>query len=114
SRIPSIRDHLEVSVSEVGLLLLSVSVGSIVGLIFSSHIVHWLGGRRTILIFIAGCGVALLLIGFGASVVSSFVVTMGGFALYGCVSGIADVAMNVEGAGSERANGRNIMPWFHA
>jgi MFS family permease len=114
SRIPSIRDHLGISVSEVGLLLLSVSVGSIVGLIFSSHLVHWLGGRSTILIFIAGCGIALLLIGFGASVVSSFAVTMGGFALYGAASGIADVAMNVEGAGSERANGRNIMPWFHA
>lgn len=114
SRIPSIRDHLGVSVSEVGILLVSVSVGSIVGLIFSSHIVHWLGGRRTILVFIAGCGAALLVIGFGASVVSSFVVTMSGFALYGAASGIADVAMNVEGAGSERANGRNIMPWFHA
>ena len=114
SRIPSIRDHLGISITEVGFLLLSVSVGSIVGLIFSSHIVHWLGGRRTILIFIAGCGVALVVIGVGSSVFGSFVFTMIGFALYGMVSGIADVAMNVSGAGSERANGRNIMPWFHA
>jgi MFS family permease len=114
SRIPSIRDHLGIEVDSVGILLVSVSVGSIVGLILSSHLVHWLGGRRTILVFIAGCGVALVLIGLGASVLSSFVATMIGFALYGFASGIADVAMNVEGAGSERANGRNIMPWFHA
>jgi MFS family permease len=114
SRIPSIRDDLGIEVDSVGILLVSVSVGSIVGLILSSHLVHWLGGRRTILVFIAGCGVALVLIGLGASVLSSFVATMIGFALYGFASGIADVAMNVEGAGSERANGRNIMPWFHA
>jgi MFS family permease len=114
SRIPSIRDHLGIEVDSVGILLVSVSIGSIVGLILSSHLVHWLGGRRTILVFIAGCGVALVLIGLGASVLSSFVATMIGFALYGFASGIADVAMNVEGAGSERANGRNIMPWFHA
>ncbi len=114
SRIPSIRDHLGSSITEVGFLLLSMSVGSIVGLIFSSHIVHWLGGRLTILIFIAGCGVALVVIGIGSSLAGSFLFTMAGFALYGMVSGIADVAMNVSGAGSERANGRNIMPWFHA
>lgn len=114
SRIPSIRDHLGVSVSEVGILLLSVSAGSIAGLLVSGHLVHWLGGRRIILLFLSGCGIALLAIGFGASVLGSVPVTMAGFALYGFATGICDVAMNVEGAGAERANGRNIMPWFHA
>ncbi|HWM33032.1 MAG TPA: MFS transporter [Pseudolysinimonas sp.] len=114
SRIPSIRDQLGIGVDSVGILLVSMSVGSIVGLILSSHLVHWLGGRMTILVFIAGCGVALALIGVGTTVLGSFVATMVGFALYGFASGIADVAMNVSGAGSERANGRNIMPWFHA
>jgi len=114
SRIPSIRDHLGVSVSEVGILLLSVSAGSIAGLLVSGHLVHWLGGRRIILLFLSGCGIALLAIGFGASVLGSVPVTMAGVALYGFATGICDVAMNVEGAGAERANGRNIMPWFHA
>jgi MFS family permease len=114
SRIPSIRDHLEISVAEVGLLILGVSAGAIVGMILSSHVVHWLGERRVIMLFLAGCGVSLLVVGFGATVLGSFVVTVIGFALYGFTSGICDVGMNVSGAGSERANGRNIMPWFHA
>lgn len=114
SRIPSVRDHLQISVTEVGLLILGVSFGAIVGIIASSHVIHWLGERRSIMLFLAGCGVSLALIGVGATVASSFAVALLGYALYGFTSGICDVAMNVSGAGSERANGRNIMPWFHA
>lgn len=114
SRVPSIRDHLQISVTEVGLLILGVSVGAIVGMVLSSHLVHWLGERRVILLFLAGCGVSLLVVGTGVTVLSSFGVAIIGFALYGFTSGICDVGMNVSGAGAERALGRNIMPWFHA
>jgi MFS family permease len=114
SRVPSIRDHLELSITQVGFLILGVSIGAIVGMLLSSHVVHWLGERRVILLFLAGCGVSLLIVGLGATVFSSFAVTVAGFALYGLTSGICDVGMNVSGAGAERANGRNIMPWFHA
>jgi len=114
SRIPSVRDHLQISITEVGILILGVSFGAIVGIVGSSHVIHWLGERRSILIFLAGCGVSLAVIGVGATVFSSFAIALAGYALYGFTSGICDVAMNVSGAGSERANGRNIMPWFHA
>jgi len=114
SRIPSIRDHLEISVSEVGLLILGVSVGAIVGMILSSHIVHWLGARRVVMLFLIGCGASLLVIGLGATILGSFAITLLGFAMYGFSTGICDVGMNVSGAASERAIGRNIMPWFHA
>ena len=114
SRIPSIRDQLELSVTQVGFLILGVSVGAIVGMVLSSHLVHWLGERRVILLFLAGCGVSLAVVGVGVSVLGSFGVAILGFALYGLTSGICDVGMNVSGAGAERANGRNIMPWFHA
>lgn len=114
SRVPSIRDHLQLDTIQVGLLILGVSVGAIVGMILSSHLVHWLGERRVILLFLAGCGVSLVIVGLGATVFSSFALTIAGFALYGLTSGICDVGMNVSGAGAERANGRNIMPWFHA
>lgn len=114
SRLPSVRDHLQISVTEVGFLILGVSVGAIIGILASSHVVHWLGERRSILLFLVGCGLSLVVIGVGATVLSSFAVALLGYALYGFTSGICDVAMNVSGAGSERANGRNIMPWFHA
>jgi MFS family permease len=114
SRVPSIRDQLHLSVTQVGLLILGVSVGAIVGMLLSSHVVHWLGERRAILFFLAGCGLSLLVVGVGVTVLGSFGVAIIGFGLYGLTSGICDVGMNVSGAGSERANGRNIMPWFHA
>lgn len=114
SRLPSVRDHLEISVAEVGVLIFGVSAGAIVGMVLSSHIVHWIGGRRTVQVFLAGCGVSLVVVGVGATVLSSFAVALVGFALYGFTSGICDVGMNVEGAGVERAVSRNIMPWFHA
>jgi len=114
SRLPAIRDHLHISVTVVGFLILGVSVGAIIGLILSSHIVHWVGQRRSILVFLPAAGLSLVLIGLGSTVFSSFAITFIGCALYGASSGICDVAMNVSGAGVERAINRSIMPWFHA
>ncbi|MFT4028580.1 MAG: MFS transporter [Protaetiibacter sp.] len=113
-RIPSIRDHLELSTSFVGYLILGISVGSIIGLLLASHVIQWLGGRRTIAIMLAVCALALAGIGLGASVVGSFGVVVAAMAVYGFGSAICDVAMNVEGAAVEKAIGKTIMPLFHA
>ncbi|QEO09086.1 MFS transporter [Protaetiibacter larvae] len=113
-RIPAIRDHLELSTSAVGYLIFGVSAGSIVGLLLASHVIQWLGGRRSIGIMLTVCAVALVVIGVGTSVIGSFAVVVAGMALYGFGSAICDVAMNVEGAAVEKAIGRTIMPLFHA
>jgi len=113
-RIPSIRDHLGLSTSFVGYLILGVSVGSIIGLLLASHIIQWLGGRRTLTVTLALCGLALVVIGVGTSVLESFPVVVAGMAVYGFGSAICDVAMNVEGAGVEKVIGKTIMPLFHA
>lgn len=114
SRLPSIRDHLDVSVADVGVLIFGVSVGAIIGMILSSHVVHWIGERRVILIFLGLCGASLIIVGVGATVLDSFAIAILGFGVFGLATGICDVGMNVSGAGAERAVGRNIMPWFHA
>lgn len=113
-RIPSMRDHLELSTSFVGYLILGVSIGSIIGLTLASHVMAWFGGRRTIATTLALCAAALVVIGVGTSVLTSFTVVVLGMALYGFGSAICDVAMNVEGAGAEKAIGKTIMPLFHA
>lgn len=113
-RIPSMRDHLELSTSFVGYLILGISIGSIIGLTLASHLMAWFGGRRTIGITLGLCAVALVVVGIGTSVLTSFVVVVLGLALYGFGSAICDVAMNVEGAGAEKAIGKTIMPLFHA
>lgn len=113
-RLPGIRDQLELSTSFVGYLIMGVSVGSIVGLLLASHIVHWIGTRRTIAITLALCAVALVVLGVGTSVLVSFPVVVLGMAVYGFASALCDVAMNVEGAEVEKAAGKTLMPLMHA
>ena len=113
SRAPTLRADLHISVSQMGVLIVAGSLGAIAGLLLSSHLVHWLGGRRTILLALSGCGVAVVGIGLGAEL-GSYGVAWAFLALYGACSSICDVAMNVEGTGVERATGKAIMPWFHA
>ncbi len=113
-RIPSIRDQLALPVSWVGYLILGVSVGSIIGLVLASHIIQWLGGRRTIAVMLSLCALALVVIGLGTSVIGSFPMVVVGMALYGFGSAICDVAMNVEGAAVEKVIGKTIMPLLHA
>jgi len=113
-RIPAIRDHLELSPSFVGYLILGVSAGSIIGLLLASHVIQWLGGRRSIAIMLTVCAVALVGIGLGTTVAGSFAVVVAAMAVYGFGSAICDVAMNVEGAAVEKAIGKTIMPLFHA
>ncbi|CAN5158084.1 MFS transporter [soil metagenome] len=114
SRMPAVRDHLGISTTQVGFLILGVSIGAIIGVSAASHVVHWLGVRRAIRLFITGTGLALAVIGIGSVALDSFAVALVGYALFGLASGICDVAMNVSGAGAEKALRSNVMPWFHA
>ena len=114
SRLPAVRDALDIRIDQVGVLIVGIAVGSIVGLVLSSHIVARLGARTTIVwgVVVTGAGVAIA--GFGATVGPVFAVTFAGLTVFGFASGITDVAMNVSGAANERALGRSIMPIFHA
>jgi MFS family permease len=114
ARSPAIRDALDIGTGQMGFLILGVSAGSIIGLLLSSHLLHWLGTKRTIVGALIVAAVGLALIGIGADVVFSYPFTFLGLALYGFGTGLCDVAMNVEGAAVERAAKRNIMPLFHA
>jgi MFS family permease len=114
ARTPAIRASLDISTGQMGLLIFGVSVGSILGLVLSTRILHWLGRSRTIAASLALAGASLALIGVGTGVVSDFAVAFAGMALYGLGTGLCDVAMNVEGAIVERAAGKSLMPMFHA
>lgn len=114
ARVPGFRDALDIDPSEVSLFILGFSGGSVIGLLFSSHILHALGGRRTILVMLSAVGVGLVAVGWAASVLQVFIVAIIAAAIFGAGSGINDVAQNVEGALAERALGRTTMPLLHA
>lgn len=113
ARVPHVRDLLDVSTGEMGLILLGISIGSVTGLLLASHIIHALGTR-----LVASCGMVVVSLGLaiaGWAVDASLIwLVIGGFILGGSVTGMTDVAMNISGAANERALGKPIMPIFHA
>ena len=112
SRIPQVRDRLELTPSQLGLVLLALAAGSLLALPLSGLIVHRLGTRRTVTGMSVLCAVGLTVIALGY--LHGVVFVLVGLFLLGFGNGAWDVAMNVQGADVERALGRAIMPRFHA
>jgi fucose permease len=114
ARVPAVRDALDVSLEQMGVLIFGIAAGSIVGLLASSHLIARFGARATITWALVAAGAGLTVAGLGATVGPSFAVIFGGLAVFGAATGMCDVAMNVSGAANERLLGRAIMPIFHA
>ena len=114
ARLPAVRDSLQIGVDRVGVLVFGIAAGSIIGLILSSHIIARLGAKRAIRWGMIGTAGGVAIAGGGVSFGPSYAVVFAGLAIFGFAAGIADVAMNVQGAANERVLGRSIMPIFHA
>lgn len=114
SRLPAVRDVFGLRTDQVGVLIFAIAIGSIIGLIASSHVVARFGARWTIRVGMTGVAVGVTLAGLGTAVGPSFALTFAGLLVFGVSTGATDVAMNVSGAANERALGRSIMPIFHA
>lgn len=113
SRLPAVRDHLGASTFEMSLIGLTLATGSVVGLLLSGRTVSLLGARRSLAIFVLSQSllmpIAATLFWVGAMVPGGIAVALFGFSF-----ATADVAMNVSGAGAERALGKPRMSLFHA
>jgi len=112
SRIPQVRDRLELVPSQLGLVLLALAAGSLLALPLSGVIVHRIGTRRTVTLMAVVCAVGLSVIALGYLQGVGFVLV--GLFFLGFGNGAWDVAMNVQGADVERQLGKAIMPRFHA
>jgi predicted MFS family arabinose efflux permease len=112
TRIPQVRDGLDLTPSRLGMVLLAIAVGSIVALVGSGQIVARFGSRRTVTAMAVLFGLALTGVAFGYHV-GVWPVVVGLF-FFGFANGAWDVAMNVQGAIVERRLGKAIMPRFHA
>ena len=114
SRIPSIRQSLDLGPGQLGLLLFAVSLGSVIALPTSGGTVQRFGARRVVIAAAAIEAAGLLLVGVGAGTLETVSVAAAGLFLVGIGTGSWDVAMNVEGAEVERLLNRSVMPRFHA
>ena len=112
TRIPQVRDHLHLDSSALGLMLLSIAVGSVLALPVSGHLTDRFGSRRVVIASAWLLAFAFLLVAVGYRFGEAPVVA--GLFLFGFACGTWDVAMNVQGALVERLLGRSIMSRFHA
>ncbi|MDF2573866.1 MAG: transporter [Agromyces sp.] len=114
ARIPTIRDHTELTTQGVGFVILSGSIASIVGLVVAPWLLGRLGPRVAMAGVMIIVSVGMVLVGLGGSTTPSVLLVVVGLALFGFGNGAVDVMMNVEGAEAEREIGRTLMPLMHA
>jgi MFS family permease len=112
TRTPDIRDQLDVSTAQMGIILFGLSVGSMIGILSSGTLVARFGtrpvmGAATLLIILS-----MAVIGSGA-MLSSAPTTTAGLFLFGAGMGGGEVAINIDGADVERITGRTVLPTLH-
>ena len=113
SRVPDLRESLDLSNGALGALLLTIAIGSMIGMPASGHLIERWGAGAVVRLGASADLVGLVVA--GASATAGFVPgTALGLLAYGFGTGTWDVAMNVDGAAVERELGRSIMPRFHA
>ena len=112
TRTPAIRDLLGASASEMGLVLLGLSAGSMVGIVVSGPAVARFGARQVMVAGTLGVILSMPTIGAGAGAGSAALTAFGLF-LFGIGMGGGEIAMNVEGADIEKAIQRPVLPALH-
>ncbi|WP_129337072.1 MFS transporter [Cellulomonas endophytica] len=111
-RTPAVRDLLQASTAQMGLVLLGLSVGSMTGVLSSAGVVRRHGARRTVAL--GSTAFVLGVAGVGVSAeLSAPVGAAAGLALVGLGIGLSEIALNVEGAALEQESGRVVLPALH-
>lgn len=113
SRLPDLRERLELSNGGLGTLLLAISCGSLLALPSTGQVIERIGAGATVRAGVLADTVGLSTATLGA-VVGSIPVAALGLFVHGIGIGVWDVAMNVEAAEVERRMRRTVMPRFHA
>lgn len=114
SRIPQVRDNLDLTAGELGRVLLTMALGSVLALPTSPMVVNRIGASRAVAGGALVAGAGMVLVGVGAGALASVPPVAAGLFALGYGFAVWDVSMNVEGAAVERRLGRSIMPRLHA
>ena len=113
SRIPTIRDLLDVSASGLAILLLFGALGALVALMAAG----WANARfgsRALLWWVSFAHLAALVALGLSTAVGSPVLFAGAYFFVSLAFALSNVPVNAEAAEVERRVGRSIMPQFHA
>ena len=112
SRLPQIRERMDLDAASVGLLLLLIAVGGVMVLPLAGTVVTRRGPRRTVSAVAVLVGVGLGAVALGFALWPPLLFT--GLFLLGTATGFWDVAVTVHAAAVERRLGRVLMSRFFA
>ena len=112
TRTPALRDALDASTEQMGLILFGFSMGSMVGILSANWLVERLHARRAVAVGMGVNLVGLLILALGAGA-ASIPVVVAGFVLFGVGLGWTDIAVNVEAGALERLQQRPLMTTLH-
>jgi MFS family permease len=109
TRIPWIRDQLDLSNGQLGLTLAFPAIGATLAMPLAGRIVHRYGGRASVRALLALWCASLAL----PALSPHPAVLCAAFLVLGATAGMADVAMNAQGVEVEQRYGRSIMSGLH-
>ena len=112
SRLPQIRSELQLTEADLGFVLLTLAVGSLMALPAAAVLIRRFSTRLVVCAMALVVAGALVLVGVGYRAGTGPVVA--GLFLMGFGLAASNVAMNVQAAAVERRSGRAIMSRFHA
>lgn len=109
SRIPSIQQHLGISDTSLGLILLTLPTGLFVSLPISGWLTGKFGSRKVVIFASVAYAAALVSLGMAQS---TFQLVAGLF-LFGLSGNMLNISINTQAVGVESLYGRPIMASFH-
>ena len=113
SRLPSIKQMLDLSAAELGSVLVVGSVGSLAMVLAAGALTNRWGSRNGLVIGAAMFSVANVLVGLGPTMGSTLVLAVG-ILISSSSYAVANVPLNLESVVIERGMGRSVVPQFHA
>ncbi len=110
SRIPTVKDRLDLSAGMLGIVLLAIAVGTLTALSLAGGLIARYGSRN---VTIAGAAALCLTLPPLAVMPHAAALAFNLF-LFGATMSTLDVAMNTQGIAVERQYGKALMSSFHA
>ena len=109
SRIPDIKNALNLSSGELGSILFAIPMGQLTAMAISGYLVSKFGSRR--MLTIAAVAYPAALVGLG-SALTGWQLAMALY-VFGITANLINISVNTQGIGVERLYGRTILPTFH-
>ena len=109
SRIPDIKNTLQLSDAGLGAVLFALPVGQLVSLPLSGWLISRFGSRQLLIAADIFFPLTLIFLAFAASTLQLVIALF----FFGLWANLINIAMNTQAVGVEKMYGRSIMASFH-